>query len=160
MKSNLIVRRFLMLSALALALPAGSVMAQPGGMGERGHPQCGSSEMAREMGQGRKFGPMLRQLDLSAEQQKQFRLQRDAEQDANRTLMRELREERIALHQLAAAEQYDAKKAAEISERIGRLHAKLALSMAEGQRKMLALLTPEQRAKIKDMPLRPHHGEH
>ncbi len=159
MNSNLIVRRFLMLSALALALPAGSAMAQPGGMG-RGHQQCGSSEMARETGQGRMFGPMLRQLGLNAEQQKQLRLQRDAEQDANRTLMRELREERIALHELTAADQYDAKKAAEISERIGRLHGKLALSMAEGQRKMLALLTPEQRARIKDMPVRPHHGKH
>lgn len=147
--SRHVVSRFLIVSACALLLPAGNAMAQTAPRGEDG-----PNHMRHEMGQGMHHGAasMLRRLGLSADQQKQFRLLHDSQQDAMRPLMRSLREERISLRELVSSDQYDTKKASEISEKIGQLHGKLALAMAEGHRKMLALLTPEQREKAKNLP--------
>lgn len=149
-RSEQILRRFLLVSALALTLPVGSAIAQTPMMGDGGGRRVGGHEMGDDM--RHEHAVMFRKLDLSADQQKQLRLLRDAQQDTTRPLMRSLREERIALQALAASDQYDAKKAGDMSEKIGRLHGQLALAMAEGHRKMLAILTPEQRAKIKDFP--------
>lgn len=157
MKSDYI-RRFLMLSALALALPASSVMAAPEEPVGRGGQGCDMGRMEPGAGHGMGFaGHGLHRLGLTAEQQKQLRLLQDAQEDAIRPLMRSLREERIALRDLTVSDSYDAKKAAEISGRIGQLHGKLALIMAEGRGKMLASLTPEQKAKFKELPMMRRH---
>jgi len=146
-RTEQIIRRFLMVSSLALALPVTSAMAAA--------PEHGDADTmpmaARSMhggGMEHHYFAMLRKLDLSAEQQKQLRLLRDAQSDALRPIERNLREEHIALRDVASADSYDAKKAAEISERIGRLHGQMALSLVEGHRKVLDVLTPEQRAKL------------
>jgi len=151
-RSEQILRRFLFVSALALAVPAGSAFAQS-------LPADGGSASAHQMGEhswgdSERHGHdnMMRKLNLSADQQKQIRLLRDAQQDAIRPLVRDLREQRISLRELVSADQYDAKKAGEISEKIGKLQGQLVLAATEGHRKVLDVLTPEQRAHVKDIP--------
>ncbi|WP_018608296.1 Spy/CpxP family protein refolding chaperone [Uliginosibacterium gangwonense] len=145
-KTEQIIRRFLMVSSLALALPVSSAMAAAPSHGDADTMQMAGRSM--HAGMEHHYFAMLRKLDLSAEQQKQLRLLRDAQSDALRPIERNLREEHIALRDVASADSYDAKKAAEISERIGRLHGQMALSLVEGHRKVLDVLTPEQRAKL------------
>lgn len=145
-RTEQIIRRFLMVSSLALALPVTSAMAAGPEHGDARAMHMGAESMRG--GMEHHYFAMLRKLDLSAEQQKQLRLLRDAQSDALRPIERNLREEHIALRDVASADSYDAKKAAEISERIGRLHGKMALSLVEGHRKVLDVLTPEQRAKL------------
>jgi len=157
-KSKQILHRFLLISAVALSLPVGTAMAQSSMMGADGHQRMASGH-GMDGGMQRDHIAAFRRLDLSAEQQKQLRLLRDAQQDTTRPIMRGLREERIALHELVSSDQYESKKAGEIAEKIGRLNGQLALAMAEGRRKMLAMLTPDQRAKLKDLP-NGHMGRH
>lgn len=158
MKHNTIVRRFLLASAVALALP---VAAQAQGRGDRqaeGFHPAAMHDGAR--GGMRSHGEMpgMRGLNLSDAQKKQLRELHDKQSDAARPKQRALREDRIALAQLTRGEQYDARRAAELTSKIGSLQGDLLLQRIESRRAFLAVLTPDQRTQLqKNMEQRHDH---
>ncbi|MDQ8023948.1 MAG: Spy/CpxP family protein refolding chaperone [Moraxellaceae bacterium] len=163
MKHNTIVRRFLLASAVALALP---VAAQAQGGPER-HGEFQHAAMRDHMSAGehggrgmRGHGEMkgMRGIKLSDAQKKQMRELHDRQSDAARPKQRALREDRIALEQLTRGEQYDAKRAAELTSKIGNLQGDLLLQRIESRRAFLAVLTPDQRTQLqKNMEQRREH---
>lgn len=135
-----IFRSFILTSALLLAMPL-SAQAFGGGHGRHGGHGAGMMADGPRM--------MLRSLDLTDAQQKQLRDLRDQHQDATLATRRALRDERIALRDLMRADKYDAERAGQVSERIGKLQGQLLKARADGHGKMLSILTPEQRATLK-----------
>lgn len=161
-----VVRRFLMLSALALAVPMGSAMADEAAQSGVAPAQTASMHHAMHEhmhdgmheGMAGGYSMMLHKLDLSEEQKKQLHTLHEQQFQSMRPLMAQLREQRDALHAVAMADSYDAQKASQITEQIGHLQGQMALSMVEAQRKVMDILTPEQKAKFKTLVAERHHG--
>lgn len=125
------------LMALAQA-PSGSghgACAQQGGM------QQGGMHVGRGMG-------ALRGLDLTQEQRDQVFALMHGQMPTQRAKAQELHKAMSELHQLSAAERFDADKARTLSETVGKLQAEKALMRSEMQARMRSVLTPEQRKKL------------
>lgn len=125
----------------------------------------GENAMPDEMGM--RFGPMAgpgghgprRELQLSdAQEQKAFALRHAAEPQRFEQMMA-LRKAHEGLRAMAESGQFDEAKAAALSQAIGKASAALALGKARTDAQFLALLTPEQRARMDaphpPMPPRP-----
>lgn len=148
-------------SSLALAIPA-AVQAQPGGHGEREgmHQMRGGHEGFERGGFERGGMRFLRHLDLTEAQRDQafkiFHEQAPALRDrmkAARTAQQELRKAALSLN-------FDAARARELADTAAKAHADVALMRAEGMSKLVALLTPEQRAKLEEARERGQRGRH
>jgi len=93
-------------------------------------------------------GRMMRELDLSeAQRDKMFEI-RHASQPAMHAKMNDLRKNRVALREAATARDYDAGRVRALADEGAKIQADLTVMRVETQQKALAVLTPEQRAKL------------
>ena len=128
MKLNKLVTGLLLATSAAIAIPA---YADRGPQGHEG---------------GR--GGMLRQLDLTEAQRDQiFRIRHEAA-PAMRERMKAARTASLALRQAAGDPNADSGKIRQLADAVGKAHADAAVARVETQRKVLAVLTPEQRSKL------------
>lgn len=102
---------------------------------------------------------MIKRLDLSEEQQQQFK----ALHEQNRPKMQEqhaaLRENHRQLHELIASGGYTEEKAARLTERHGQIAAELARLRTAEMAQLYALLTPEQQKEFANFEFKDHHGK-
>ena len=120
----------------ATALAAGAAQAAPGGFHDRGH----------------HGGPMmqLRGLDLTEAQRDQiFKIFHD-QAPAAREQMKQVREARLALGKAAGGDRYDEAGVRAAAEAQGKAVTQLAIMRAQTMQRVNAVLTPEQRAKLKE----------
>ena len=122
---------------LAGSLAAGAAYAAPHD-GLRGHEGRG--------------GPMmqLRGLDLTEAQRDQIFKIFHEQAPAMREQMKAMRDARRELAQAAGGERYDAERVRAAAEAQGKAVTQLALLRAQAMQKVSAVLTPEQRAKLKE----------
>ena len=93
---------------------------------------------------------MLRGLDLSEAQRDQIFEIRHTQAPAMRTQMKALHAARKDLRELALAPQYDAAQARASADALARATSQIALMRIDTMRKVLAVLTPEQRQKLEE----------
>ena len=93
---------------------------------------------------------MLRGLDLSEAQRDQIFEIRHAQAPAMRAQMKTLHAARKDLRELALAPQYDAAKARASADALAGATSQLALMRIDTMRKVLAVLTPEQRKTLEE----------
>ena len=133
-------------SSLAFALPA---TADPHGMGRHhagpGHEMGGG--MHGERRGGMRF---LRGLDLTETQRDEVFKLFHAQAPAMRERMKAAHEARDELRKLASAAQFDQTRGRELADAAAKAHADLAFMRAESMSKVMALLTPEQRARLEE----------
>lgn len=123
----------------------GCEAARRGGHGGSHH---GSSKGHARMGGHEGMG-MLRGLDLTeAQRDKLFEL-RYAQMPAMREHRKAVRAARQGLRELGSAESYDAERAKTYAEQLGLAVAAMALQKTTLHQAMLAVLTDEQRAELK-----------
>lgn len=125
------IRRFLTISAIALALPL-SAQAQGGRSGDG-------------MGPGMRA---IERLELTAEQRSEVRKIADARRDKMRANADTVRDARRALADLQRAEKYDAAAVAKQADLIGKATAERIRLRADAQQQFAAVLTPAQREKL------------
>lgn len=130
--SRKVVAGFLVASSLAL----GVAQAAPGDFHGRGH--RGGAMMH------------LRGLDLTEAQRDQIFKIFHEQAPAMRDQMKNMRSARRDLAQAAGGERYDAERVRAAAEAQGSAVTQLALLRAQTMQKVSALLTPEQRAKLKE----------
>ena len=132
-------------TSFAFALPE-AAQAGPGMGGHR--------EGAHSMrGEGAHF---LRGLDLTQEQRDQVFKIFHEQAPARRERAQAARDAREELRKLALAPAFDAAKARQLADAAAKAQADVALMRAESMSKVVALLTPEQRAKLEQA--REHRG--
>lgn len=148
---NARTNRFLagLLVAGTLALPT-AVLAHRGDSFGYG-PMGGKSESHRMMG--------LRGLDLTEAQREQVFKLRHEQAPALREKREAVRKAQQALRELATAPTFDSARARELADAQGKAMADAALLRAETMNRMVAVLTPEQRAKLDELRAqRGHRG--
>ncbi|MCC6608508.1 MAG: Spy/CpxP family protein refolding chaperone [Burkholderiales bacterium] len=131
------------LVGLTAAAPAGARPYEGYGYGAQGPGFEGRGGHRGEFG-----GGMMRELDLSDAQRNQMFEIRHAAQPAMHAKMSEFRKNRIALREAATAKDYDAGRVRQLADEGAKLQADLTVMRIETQQKTLAVLTPEQRAKL------------
>jgi Spy/CpxP family protein refolding chaperone len=133
---------------LASTLALGVAQAAPGDFPGRGH--HGGGAMMH-----------LRGLDLTEAQRDQIFKIYHEQAPALREQMKTLREARRDLAQAAGGERYDAERVRAAAEAQGKAVTQLALMRAQTIQKVSAVLTPEQRAKLKERAERrsAHRGQ-
>jgi len=141
---------------IAGLLLAASVSAAPRGPREGRHVGPEYAQVMERLGQA------VGQLDLSEDQRSAIRSEFEAFRETVRPLAMEMRQGREALRDVVTAATYDAEAAAGIAQRQGSLAAKLMTASADAAAAVLARLTDEQRAELKDMAefRREHRAEH
>jgi len=152
------IRRFLSLSAFALAVPlsalaqtppAASAPAASAAPMQRGHHHGHRGHHGRaDSGMRGSHLFMLRGLDLSAAQQEQVKTLFDAQRPAFEEKAKAVREARDALHLLVSSGKYTPEKAAELVKDITQKESTQLLFRAEQGNKLMQILTPEQRSKL------------
>lgn len=145
-------------AAALIALAAGAMapaQAEPGGGPGACRTSHGGGERHGPMefgGFGRfggdESGPMLRGLDLSAEQRDRIFELRHAQEPRQREQMKQLRASREALHDLARSDSFDAAQARALADQHAKAVSEMAMARAEFASKLRALLTPEQRQTL------------
>jgi periplasmic protein CpxP/Spy len=125
-----------LLAAGSLALAVPTVQAHSGGA--RAQMQDGPRGGMR----------MLRGLDLTQEQRDQVFKIFHEQAPAMRERTQAAREAQRALRQAALSPGFDSARARQLADALGKAQAELALMRVEGMSKVVALLTPEQRAKL------------
>lgn len=91
---------------------------------------------------------MLRGLDLTEAQRDKIFDIRHAQAPAMRTQMKALHAARKDLRELAMAPNYDAAKAQASADAFAKAMSQMALMRVDATRKVLAVLTPEQRKQL------------
>jgi Spy/CpxP family protein refolding chaperone len=141
-------------SALLLALLPAFALAQHGPMRDGGpmpfgHPGCGMADGAGMPHPGMHHGGVLRRLQLDeAQQDKLFALRHDQEPQ-QRALHKQARKARRALAELAHSGNYSDAQGKPLADSLAQAEAGLALMHARFQSQVLALLTPQQRERMK-----------
>ena len=92
----------------------------------------------------------LRGLDLTQAQRDQIFKIHHEQAPAMREQMKNMRNARRDLAQAAGGEPYDAERVRAAAEAQGKAVTQLALMRAQTMQKVSAVLTPEQRAKLKE----------
>jgi protein CpxP len=142
MKLNRYLAGLLVASSVAFALPAQAHRQGPGGEGRHG-------------GMG-----MLRQLDLTQAQRDQvFKIFHD-QAPAARERAKAAREARLALRKAAADPGADSGRIRQLADAVGKTQAEAAVARVNTHRQVLAVLTPEQRAKLEQARERRGHDGH
>jgi len=93
---------------------------------------------------------MLRGLDLSEAQRDQIFEIRHAQAPAMRAQMKAVHATRQELRELALAPEYDAAKAQASADALAKATSQMALMRIDMTRKLLAVLTPEQRQQLEE----------
>ena len=132
---------FLAAASLALAVPAHAHSGGPG------HGAQGAPDGAR----------MFRHLNLSAEQREQVSKIFKEQAPAFKERAQADRAAHDALRKAATDPNADLRPLADAA---GKAHAEVAVLRAETVRKVIPLLTPEQRAKLEQAPTAGHGGGH
>ncbi|MBS1208813.1 MAG: motif family protein [Proteobacteria bacterium] len=154
---NPTIRRFLTVSAMALALPlsalaqetASSAPAAKAGDVRRplmAHGNHGIHHGSAGAAHGAMFA--LRGLDLSPAQREQVKALFDAQRPAFQEKSKAVHEARVALHQLSLSDKYTPERAAELAQDVAQKDSAQLLFMAEQGNKLAKILTPEQRSKM------------
>lgn len=156
--SPTIVRRFLATSAVALAVPM-TGFAQESAPAGAERPARSEHRMGMPGGEHRQHGAAglfdphsLRRLDLSQAQREQIRKIFEDGRDERRQQIDALMSARKALRELVVSGQYDAAKARDLAASIATRESARLLAMAEQGNRVMQVLSPEQRAKLKDAP--------
>lgn len=155
---NSTIRRFLTVSAVALALPMSAWAQQAAGSAPSAPAQDAPAQQ-RQHGHhghhGRMDGGMrgdhlfmLRGLDLSSAQKDQAKALFEAQRQAMQDKRQAVREARDALHQLVVSGKYSPERAAELAKDIAQKETAQMLFMAEQGNKLMQILTPEQRTRL------------
>ena len=146
MKARKYIITGLLAGGLLTGGAAGIAMARPAGdcdMGPRGE------WMSHEHGhmRGGQFTRMVRHLDLTEAQQAQIRQIAEEARTAGKDARDALRENRQALHDLAAGTDYDAGRVRELADAQAKLQADLLVARTETMHRIHQVLTPEQQAQ-------------
>jgi periplasmic protein CpxP/Spy len=130
-----------------LALLACSLTATPSFAGKDRHDCPDKQRHGHHM---KHFTPhkMIKRLDLSEEQQQQFKAIHEENKTQYRAHHQALRENRRQLHELIASGGYTEDQASQLADRHGAITAELARLRASETVRLYALLTPEQREKF------------
>ncbi len=158
---NPIIRRFLCVSALALALPLAaeaqeSTQSAPAAApAPHGRMQFHGPAGHHGMAEGHEFMSTLRGLKLSTEQRDKLRALMQEQRGAMQEKRDAVREARQTLHKLVTDGSYTPERASTIASEIGKRDAELALAMADTGNKVYQILTPEQRKQLAERPTRP-----
>lgn len=154
-----IVKRFLIASSIAFALPL-AVEAQP--MPDEGHGRCGGGMMAPEHFRGDKMPreafmgggpvpPFLHGLNLSEAQRDKIFSLLHAQAPLMREQAKTAHKAQADLRALATSGEYDDAKAQALAESGARAMAEMAVLHARSDHQIYALLTPEQRKQAEEM---------
>ncbi len=143
--------------ALALALSCGSmVMAQDqGGAGAPGGPGGGGFQGYRQGGGPGQWGPhrgpgafgILRQLNLTPDQQQKLHTIFQQNGPQMRQLMQQMRQQRQQLNSLTHQTPFNDGQAQTLAKQLGQTFTQLSLLRARLQSQLWATLTPDQQAK-------------
>jgi len=134
-------RKALAAVLVASSLALGIAHAAP----DRGHPGHGAHSMMR-----------LRGLDLTEAQRDQVFKIFHEQSPAMREQMKQMRKARAELGEAAGGERYDAERVRAAAEAQGKAVTQLALLRAQAMQRVREVLTPEQRAKLKERFERRH----
>lgn len=138
--------RMVLLASLFVAALTTSVLsyAEEHGMGcmHRGHE---AESFGDRHGQG-----MMRSLNLSEEQQKTLKTQRDSQEAARHQLFEKTRHVEETLMAAANSGAKDS-QLQQLANELGQLKAEVALERAKSHRAFLAVLTPEQKQKLAEL---------
>lgn len=102
---------------------------------------------------------MMKQLDLSEEQRRQFKAIHQENKAQYRAQHEALRENHRQLHELIASGNYSEEKASQLAEKHGEAAAEMARLRAAETARLYALLTPEQQKKFSNFRFEDHHGK-
>ena len=142
MQKNLTIPRFLAISMLALALPLSAFAAE----GEDRPEGCPKHHTHRHEMQYDAGLNELHGFDLSAAQVAQLAKLREEQSKTLAENARHLHERQHALNDLVMSESYTPDAAREIIAQIGAVQSEMAKLRAEQSHKVYELLTPAQRA--------------
>ena len=145
MKLNPYLAGLLVASSVAFALPAQAHREGPG------------PGAMHEMHGGAGGMRMLRRLDLTQEQRDQASKIFQEQAPALRERANAAREAHQGLRKATLDPNADAGRIRELADAAGRAHAEAAVLRAETMRRVVALLTPEQRTKLEQARERQGH---
>jgi periplasmic protein CpxP/Spy len=94
---------------------------------------------------------MMRGLDLSEAQRDQIFKIRHEQAPAARERMKSARAAQQALRKAASDPNASGAQIRQLADAVGKTHADAAVARVETQRKVLAVLTPDQRSKLEQM---------
>lgn len=154
MKSFIQSKRLLVAAGLALAVPL-AAMAYPGGKGGACDGKDGMRKASMHGGHGMMGGKMtmrgLQQLDLSeAQQDKIFNIMH-SQAPAMRDQMKTLRKSQQELQVLKTTPNFSDAKARQLVDQIAKQRADMEMSRLQAERKVMDILTPEQRKQLAEM---------
>jgi periplasmic protein CpxP/Spy len=157
LRSNPYLASLLIAGSLALALPSAAQANQrgPGGAMQMHEMRGGHG--------GFQSGGMhfLRRLDLTEAQRDQVFKIFHEQAPAMRERMKAARSAREELRKATAAPSFDSAQVRQLADAVGKAYADAAYARAETMSRVVALLTPEQRAKLEEMRSRgPRRGHY
>lgn len=160
--SQFSVKRMLAITALAFAVPMSAMAFQGGKGGERCEGRDGMRPTGMKM-QGGMHGqhgmglPGLHRLNLSEPQQDKIFDIMHAQAPVARDQMKALRQAEQELQTLRTASDYSDAKARALVDSIAKQRADMEMARLQTERKVLEVLTPEQRKQLSEM--KPQRGE-
>ena len=134
------------LGALALALAAGTALAQGPDADKPMHRGMHGGMMGMEMGMG-----FLHQLNLTDEQHAQVKQIMQAERPNIRPLMQQETQSHQQMMQLITSGAFDQAKATALAQQEAQVHTQITVEHAKIASQIYALLDSNQKAKVADM---------
>lgn len=140
--SKLTIQKMIAVSAMALAIPMSA---------HAGHHDEGGKKSHSEMRHHHKHGGMgmLKQLDLTAEQQAQVEQIMQKQRTEMKAAMKDRRAHRDEMKSLVEQDTFDASKAERLIKQHQDQERDAKLAMLRSQHEIYKVLTPEQREKAK-----------
>ena len=159
MKKRSLVIAGALVASLAVAAVAGAAGAHgPGGFGAGFDGPPGMTFGGLDHHGPRHFHGLIRALDLSEDQRDKIFDIVHGQVRAARDKMKELRKGHDALHEVAAADSFDARKVRELADAQASTIADLIVMRTETFNKIHGLLTPEQQKKLAELKDSGWHG--
>lgn len=147
------IKQLLAISTLAIALPFSAL--SHADTGKHCNKHGGKSERYAEMGE-RGVPPHLRALNLTQDQQDKVFAITHEQAPVKYAQHKQQRETMQALHTLAQADFFDEAKAQQLTDQLAKIEKEKAMSRLKTEAKITALLTPEQRVKMREF--KPEQG--
>ncbi|VWX34388.1 conserved exported hypothetical protein [Limnobacter sp. 130] len=138
--SKLTVQKMIAVTAMAMAIPMSAYA---------GHHDEGGKKQHSEMRHHHKHGGMLKQLDLTAEQQAQVDQIVQKQRTEMKAAMKDRRAHRDEMKSIVEQDTFDAAKAERLIAQQQEQERATKLSMLRTQHEIYKVLTPEQREKAK-----------
>ena len=157
------MKQLLAISTLALTLPFSALSHADAGKQchKQGHKYGYKHDFSKSSSEMRHSGipHHLRALDLTQDQQdKIFAIQHE-QAPINYTQHNQQRKTLEALRTLAQADKLDEAQGQQLTDQLGKLERDKALNRLKTEARITALLTPEQRVKMREFKSERHHGE-